>query len=40
MGTILFEMTGVDRDLAFAAMHLAGSKLPFKTKFAERGAEE
>ncbi len=39
-GTILFEMTGVDRELAFAAMHLAGSKLPFKTKFAERGDEE
>lgn len=39
-GTILFEMTGVDRELASAAMHLAGSKLPFKTKFAERGGEE
>lgn len=39
-GTILFEMTGVDRELAFAAMHLAGSKLPFKTKFAERGDKE
>ena len=39
-GTILFEMTGVDRDLASAAMHLAGSKLPFKTKFAERKGEE
>lgn len=35
-GTIIFEMSGVGRDLAAEAMHLAGSKLPFKTKFAER----
>ncbi|HOS35040.1 MAG TPA: 50S ribosomal protein L16 [Treponemataceae bacterium] len=35
-GTIIFEMSGVERDLAAEAMHLAGSKLPFKTKFAER----
>ena len=35
-GTVLFEMAGIDRDLAAEAMHLAGSKLPFKTKFAER----
>ncbi len=35
-GTIIFEMSGVARDLAAEAMHLAGSKLPFKTKFAER----
>jgi large subunit ribosomal protein L16 len=35
-GTILFEMAGIDRELAAEAMQLAGSKLPFKTKFAER----
>ena len=35
-GTIIFEMSGVGRDLAAEAMHLAESKLPFKTKFAER----
>ena len=39
-GTILFEMSGVDRDLAAEAMHLAGSKLPFRTKFAERMNQE
>ncbi len=39
-GTILFEMAGIDRTLASEAMHLAGSKLPFKTKFAERKVEE
>ena len=35
-GTIIFELAGVDRDLAEAAMLLAGSKLPFKTRFAEQ----
>ncbi len=35
-GTIIFELAGVDRDLAEAAMRLAGSKLPFKTRFAEQ----
>lgn len=35
-GTILFELAGVDQELASAAMTLAGSKLPFKTKFAAR----
>ncbi len=39
-GTILFEMAGIDRELAAEAMHLAGSKLPFKTKFAEKPAQE
>ena len=39
-GTIIFEMSGVGRDLAAEAMHLAGSKLPFKTKFAERNIVE
>jgi len=35
-GTILFELAGIDKELAAAAMNLAGTKLPFKTKFAER----
>ncbi len=35
-GTILFELAGIEKELAAAAMQLAGSKLPFKTKFAER----
>lgn len=35
-GTIIFELAGVDRDLAEAAILLAGSKLPFKTRFAEQ----
>ena len=35
-GTIIFELAGIDRSLAEEAMHLAGSKLPFKTKFAEQ----
>jgi len=39
-GTILFEMAGINRELAAEAMLLAGSKLPFKTKFAERKVEE
>lgn len=34
-GTVLFELTGIDRSLAEEAMRLAGSKLPFKTRFAE-----
>lgn len=35
-GTIIFELAGVERSLAEDAIHLAGSKLPFKTKFAEQ----
>lgn len=35
-GTIIFELAGVDRNLAEEAMHLAGSKLPFKTRFSEK----
>jgi len=38
-GTILFELAGVEEGLASEAMHLAGSKLPFKTKFAVRRIE-
>jgi len=32
-GTILFEMKGVDEDVAREAMRLAAHKLPVKTKF-------
>ena len=35
-GTMMFEMGGVPRELAQAAMKLASSKLPVKTKFVER----
>ncbi|PIE98390.1 MAG: 50S ribosomal protein L16 [Treponema sp.] len=35
-GTIIFELAGIDKDLASKAMRLAGSKLPFKTRFAEQ----
>lgn len=35
-GTILFELAGIEKELASEAMLLAGSKLPFKTRFAER----
>lgn len=35
-GTILFEMTGVDRATAARAMELAAHKLPVKTKFVSK----
>ena len=35
-GTILFEMQGVDEDIAREAMLLAAHKLPIKTKFLVR----
>lgn len=35
-GTVIFELGGVDRNLAEEAMRLAGTKLPIKTKFAVR----
>lgn len=38
-GTVLFELMGVERALAEQAMLLAGSKLPIKTRFAERVQE-
>jgi len=38
-GTVLFELAGVRRELAQDAMLLAGSKLPFKTRFAEQPRE-
>jgi large subunit ribosomal protein L16 len=39
-GRILFEMEGVSEIDARAAMRLAAAKLPIKTKFATRFAEE
>ena len=35
-GRVLFEIEGVDRELAREAMRLAGHKLPIATKFVER----
>lgn len=35
-GTVMFEMAGVDWELAHAAMKLASSKLPIRTKFVSR----
>jgi large subunit ribosomal protein L16 len=35
-GTVMFELGGIDRELAAAAMRLAGAKLPIKTKFVVR----
>ena len=37
-GTIMFEIAGVDIELARRAMELAGSKLPIKTKFVAKEA--
>jgi len=38
-GTMMFEIGGVEHDLARRAMELAGSKLPIKTKFVARHLE-
>ena len=35
-GRVMFEMAGVDEDLARDALRLAGHKLPVKTKFVKR----
>nr|ASQ39880.1 ribosomal protein L16 [Glaucocystis sp. BBH] len=35
-GRILFEIKGVSQAMAQAAMHIASSKLPIKTKFVKR----
>lgn len=35
-GRILFELSGVTKEVAWEALKRAGSKLPFKTKFASR----
>jgi large subunit ribosomal protein L16 len=39
-GTILFELAGVDPELAEDAMRLAASKLPIKAKFSLRSGLE
>jgi large subunit ribosomal protein L16 len=39
-GRILFEMQGVNETEAKRAMELASAKLPIKTKFATRFAQE
>jgi len=36
-GRILYEMEGVDREMAREAFRLAAHKLPIKTKIVERG---
>ena len=36
-GRVLYEMEGVSREMAEEALRLASHKLPFKTKFVERG---
>jgi large subunit ribosomal protein L16 len=35
-GRILFEMQGVEEEVAYEALRLAGFKLPIKTKFVKR----
>lgn len=35
-GTVMFEVAGVDQELAKRAMELAGSKLPIKVKFVSK----
>ncbi len=37
-GRILYELTGVDEELAVKALTLAGNKLPFSTKVISRSA--
>lgn len=39
-GRVMFEIGGVDEELAREAMRLAGHKLPVKTKFVRKGEEE
>jgi len=38
-GRILFEVAGVERDIAFEALRLASQKLPIKTRVVERQVE-
>jgi large subunit ribosomal protein L16 len=38
-GKVMFEVAGVTRELAQEAIRLAGSKLPIKAKFIERGED-
>ena len=39
-GRVLFEITGVSEETAREAMRLAGYKLPIKTKFVKKEAEQ
>ena len=39
-GRIIFEMEGVNREIALEAMKLAAAKLPIKTKFISREEQE
>lgn len=39
-GTVMFEIAGVDPELAAEAMARAGSKLPVRTKFVQRSEVE
>jgi len=39
-GRVLFELAGVDHELAEAALNLAASKLPIKTRFVARKGVE
>jgi large subunit ribosomal protein L16 len=39
-GRIMFEISGVTEEIAREAMRLASFKLPIKTKFISRAAEE
>jgi large subunit ribosomal protein L16 len=39
-GTVMFELGGIDKALAEQAMHLAGAKLPIKSKFVARSDME
>jgi large subunit ribosomal protein L16 len=38
-GRVLYEMEGVDADVARAALRLAAHKLPIRTRFIERGGQ-
>lgn len=35
-GRVLFEMSGISKEIAFSALRLASFKLPIKTKFIEK----
>jgi large subunit ribosomal protein L16 len=39
-GRVMFEMSGVNEDLARDAMALAAQKLPIKTRFLVRGGAQ
>jgi large subunit ribosomal protein L16 len=39
-GTVMFELGGIEKNLAEEAMTLAGAKLPIKTRFVVRADYE